>query len=149
LARSSFPADLGTSGKCVRSSVSAVAYNLAVNVTRRTGVNPSVEADRVSQICIKYLSLNYWQLSIAVFSSLLLPLRGSDKPSANSKLRELYIQRCVQHYCVERPFRPPPKSFKPLFDNLYLCGPADDTTTYKGHFQPPRQVPSLLFSFNT
>jgi len=53
----------------------------------------------------------------------------------------------LQHYCVERPFKPPPKSFKPMFDSLYLCGPMADLSTYKSSFQAPRKVHSLIFGF--
>jgi len=53
-------------------------------------------------------------------------------------LVSLYCWR--QHYCVDRPFKPPPTSFKPLFDNLFPCGEMEEKSTYRRAFQPPRKV---------
>jgi len=59
-----------------------------------------------------------------------------------------FVMFCWQDYCAERRLRPPPKSFKPLHDNLYLCGPLYFETTYATSFTTHRVRSTASQSIN-
>lgn len=41
------------------------------------------------------------------------------------------------HYCVERPFKPPPDIMRPPPHSNLLCGNMDQDTTYQAHYKTP------------